>query len=297
MVLLAFDQFKHICHKLDLEQSAVRLMMRTISWLLALFIATPALAADGYVEALQDGEPLCLIGSVNGQTITSLGDLETAPAALGPAQWMLATLDGLGATAEGAAPALADCGCLQIPQVALTPATAMTGSAIASNLPLGSASKLERLSPDNPAYVKAARSWLDKQGLELAPVRLTHILRTDLEGDGVDEVILAGAYNAMAVENADLSVGRYAFLLLRKVVGGSVVTTVVLSSVDPEPQDYEGSFMNGLTAIEPVAVVDVNGDGVAEVVASVWMHEGLSFDLYRLDGNELAAAASCGCGC
>jgi hypothetical protein len=270
--------------------------MRRFAILLALLFAAPALAAEGYVEGLYDGAPVCLIGSVEGDVIAALPDPEAVPPALGPADWLVASLDGSSSSATGAAPALAECGCLEVPQVALSPAPIAPGLALATNLPLAAVKKLERLSPDNPAYVKAARAWLDQQGLELAPVRLTHVLRTDLEGDGTDEVLLAGAYNAVEVESADLTVGRYAFVLLRKVVDGAVVTTPLEAFVDPHPYEAEQSIM-GLTAIVPVAVADLTGDGVAEVTLAVWMHEGLAFTLYRLSGSALTAAAECGCGC
>lgn len=270
--------------------------MRRFALFLALFVASPALAAEGYVEGLYDGAPVCLLGSVEGGSIAALADPEAVPPALGPSDWRVATLDGPGATVTGDAPALADCGCLQVPQVALTPVPDDGGLALATNLPLAAPAKLERLSPEHPAYVKAARAWLDQQGLALAPVRLTHVLRTDLEGDGTDEVLLAGAYNALEVENADRSVGRYAFVLLRKVVDGAVVTSPLEAFVDPHPYEAEQSTM-GLTSIVPVAVADLTGDGVAEVAVAVRMHEGLAFTLYRLSGGALAAAAECGCGC
>jgi len=270
--------------------------MRLTALFFALCCASPALAAEGYVQALYDGTPVCLIGSVQGETIAPLPDPEAVPPALGPAEWRVATLDGPGDAAVGAAPALADCGCLQVPQIELSPAPNLGGEAIATNLPLAMPAKLERLSPEHPAYVKAARAWLDEQGLALAPVRLTHVLRTDLEGDGTDEVLLAGAYNARAVENADLSVGRYAFVLLRKVVNGAVTTTPLEAFVDPHPYEPEQSIL-GLTEIVPVAIADLTGDGVAEVTLAVWMHEGLAYTLYRLAGDSLTAAAECGCGC
>jgi hypothetical protein len=270
-------------------------MQRLLSALL-LLLAAPAFAAEGYVEALYGGEPVCLIGSVNGEAIAPLSDPEAAPPALGPAAWMLATLDGLGGSAEGTAPALAECGCMEVPQVALTPLEAMTGSAIATNLPLQPAKKLEQLKTDHPAYVEAARAWLDEKGLPLAPVRLTYVLRTDLEGDGTDEVILAGAYNAVEVQDADLSVGRYAFVLLRRVIDGAVVTTALEDFANPHP--YEADDVGyGASAIDPVAIVDLTGDGTAEVVLALWQYESLAYTLYRLQDGALVAAAGCGCGC
>ncbi|HKY96055.1 MAG TPA: hypothetical protein VJL84_12155, partial [Kiloniellales bacterium] len=184
----------------------------------------------------------------------------------------------------------------EVPQVALSPIDVTSGSAIATNLPLQPAKKLERLKPDHPAYVKAARAWLDERGMALAPVRLTHVIRTDLEGDGTDEVILAGAYNAIEVGDADLSIGRYAFVLLRRLVDGAVVTTALVDYADPRP--YEADDVNyDASLVEPVAIADVTGDGIAEIVLLVWQYESVAFRLYRLQGGSLASEAECGCGC
>jgi hypothetical protein len=270
--------------------------MRRLTFLFALFAASPALAAEGYVEALYGGEPVCLIGSVQGETIAPLADPAAVPPALGPTSWVLATLDGLGEAAEGAAPTLGECGCFEVPQVVLTPAAAMSGAAIATNLPLAPPKKLELLKLDHPAYVEAARAWLDEKGLALAPVRLTQVIRTDLEGDGTDEVILAGAYNAIEVADADLSAGRYAFVLLRRLVDGAVLTTALVDYADPRPYDADDVGYDA-SLVEPVAIADLTGDGIAEIVLLVWQYESLAFRLYRLKGASLVSEAECGCGC
>lgn len=271
--------------------------MRRLACLFALLAASPALASEGYVEALYGGEPVCLIGSLEGDGIAPLsGDPELVPPALGPSAWLVATLDGTAVAAEGAAPALADCGCMEVPQVALAPVEPMTGSAIATNLPLQPAKKLEQLKLDHPAYVEAARAWLDEKGLALAPVRLTQVIRTDLEGDGTDEVILAGAYNAIEVGDADLSAGRYAFVLLRRLVDSAVVTTALVDYADPRSYDADDVGYDA-SLVELVAIADLTGDGVAEIVLLVWQYESLAFRLYRLQGASLVSEAECGCGC
>ena len=262
-----------------------------------LLAAPPALADEGYLQALSDGQPLCLIASVSAGEVAAIPDPEIeTPPDIGLRDWTLATLAGLAGAAQGSAPLLGECGCLMQPQVSLAPQPDLPGLALAANLPLAPAAKLQVLPTDSAAYVKAARAWLDEQGLGKAPVRLTHVLRTDLEGDGVDEVLLAGAYNIRAVEGADMQVGRYAFLLLRRLVGGQVVTTDLESYVDPAPYAME-QLIEGLIALEPVAVLDVNGDGVAEVAVGVWLHEGLAVTLYQLRDDRLQAVAECGCGC
>jgi len=271
--------------------------MRCFLLAAALLLPLPALAAEGYLQALSDGQPLCLIAGVSDGGIARLPDPETeTPPELGPRDWTLLTLAGPAGSALGSAPLLGECGCIEQPQVSLAPPPDLPGLALATNLPWAPAAKLQALPTDSAAYVKAARAWLDAQGLGRAPVSLTHVLRADLEGDGVDEVLLAGAYNARAVEGADMTVGRYAFLLLRKLVAGQVVTSALEAHADPAPYGYE-NLVEGLTALEPVALLDVTGDGVAEVVVAVWLHEGLAFTLYQLEGPALVARAECGCGC
>ena len=50
------------------------------------------------------------------------------------------------------------------------------------------------LSTDNPAYVQALSEWFRSQGNSPAELRITRILEADIEGDGIDEILLNASY-------------------------------------------------------------------------------------------------------
>lgn len=262
-----------------------------------------ARAEEGYLQALQDGEPVCLIAALTEGAIEPLRDPDTPPPPRGAGHWRIVTLSGLFGEARGGAPALDRCGCQRLPRVALEPPPRMTGLAVATNLTPGRIATVWRLPDDDPVLRHLARQWLAEQEITQAPVRLTGASRLDLEGDGVDELLLAGAYNAMAVSDADREHGRYAFLLLaRWSADGWRVAGDLQSYVDPAPYG-EAADAQGIAEIEPVMAMDLTGDGIAEVVLGVWTGEALLYELYRFETHPglpapvLDFQAECGCGC
>ena len=261
-----------------------------------LFLPFAALAEEGFVQALLDGEPVCLIAAVQGASVTSLGELEEAPGELGSRDWWVTNLDGTAGQNRSGAPVMAECGCIEQPVVSLAPQLTIEGSAAASNLQLRLPSKLERLANDSAAYVKATGAELAQRELGGAPVRLTHVVRTDLEGDGVDEVLLAGSWNPLVAE-ADPAAGYYSFLLLRRLVGGVVVTSEVEAWWEPHPSQDPTDVPFGPAYIEPVALFDIDGDGTVELVTAVWGLEYVAYTLYRLQEDGFRQVAECGCGC
>lgn len=117
------------------------------------------------------------------------------------------------------------------------------------------------LPPDNAEYERIAA---DEGG------RLTQVVRTDLEGDGTDEVFLA-------VEDAGMS-----SLLLRRVDGGGASTEVLHRFVAENPN--EGPPLASIARL--AALVDVNVDGVAEAVVTYELGEAEATALFELSGDE-----------
>ena len=79
------------------------------------------------------------------------------------------------------------------------------------------------------AYRNVVRDFLVGRGLRDPEVKITQILRADLDGDGEDEVLLS-ATNYEAEENSAPSsaqAGNYSFVLLRQSRDGKVETKLV----------------------------------------------------------------------
>jgi hypothetical protein len=153
------------------------------------------------------------------------------------------------------------------------------------------------LDPSAPEYREAARQVLATLGVDAPDPQVRQVVRVDLDGDGVDEVLV----QAQRVnENLWAESGDYAVVFLRRVVGGRVQDSVVASGV-PGPAE-PGSGLPA-SAVAPfivvphvAAVADLNGDGRMEVVLGEHYYEGGSTVAYELRGDGLAEVLRAGCG-
>lgn len=121
-------------------------------------------------------------------------------------------------------------------------------------------------------YTKTVADFLKTKGIARTKIVLTQIYRIDLEGDGQDEVIIAGNYYKKGM-GEEQSVGDYSFVLLRKIVkgkaqnilmGGEFFTTKLVNSRDFDPPINR----------EISAIADLNGDGKMEFVLWDIYYEG-----------------------
>ena len=140
------------------------------------------------------------------------------------------------------------------------------------------------LSTDDPAYNQAVAEWFQSQGNSPAEIRITRILQVDMEGDGVNEVLLSASY--FTEKFAFLTeTGDYSVVLMRKVIGNNVLTIPLVKdyyvSSDPE---LEMSYPNTYTLAE---AIDLNSDGTLEVIVDVRRWEGSGAIVYRVDGQNV----------
>jgi hypothetical protein len=140
------------------------------------------------------------------------------------------------------------------------------------------------LSIDDPAYLQAVAEWFQSQGNSPREIRITRILQVDMEGDGVDEVLISASY---FTEKMSLltETGDYSVVLMRKVIGNQVVTIPLVKDyyVSSVPE-FEVSYPNTYTLAD---AVDLNGDGTLEVIVDVRHWEGWGAIVYRVDGQNV----------
>ena len=115
------------------------------------------------------------------------------------------------------------------------------------------------------------------------------VFRVDLEGDGSDEIFISAT--RLDESQHTTKAGDYSVILMRKVVGNEVVTTLVTGDVydskEPEityPRTY--SLAN---------FIDLNQDGVLEVVVSFLKWEGFGASVYQVNGQDMVQTLSAGC--
>ncbi len=132
---------------------------------------------------------------------------------------------------------------------------------------------------DTPVYRQAVADWLVSQGVPQPDVRITRVVRVDLEGDGVDEVFInASRFLDESGHNTEL--GDYSILLMRRVAGDSVVTVPLVADVYLSPT-AELSFPFTYLLVN---ALDLNRDGTLEVIVDVSRWEGDGVLVYQVDG-------------
>jgi hypothetical protein len=151
---------------------------------------------------------------------------------------------------------------------------------------------VELLGLSVPAYIEATSSLLATRIPGIPVVNLTQVIRTDLEGDGTDEVIVAAS--TIPGDLISSQVGDYSIVYLRKVIEGDVQTAILgVSIVD----DLDNLFQN-LAVFEVAAVADLNGDGRMEIVINGTVWEGAFLQAWEYINDDLGPVEvlSCGCG-
>ena len=142
---------------------------------------------------------------------------------------------------------------------------------------------------DDGTYAGLASELLADRGLVVAEPTIVQLLRVDLEGDGINEVIvvaedIVGGFLPIA--------GDYSIVFLRKVVEGEVQTAILGESVI---LDAEGAFQ---ASYRVGSVADLSGDGQMEIVLSSAYFEGLGVEVWEYVNDDigLLPVIQTGCG-
>jgi len=138
---------------------------------------------------------------------------------------------------------------------------------------------------DTPVYQQAVGDWLVSQGIPQPDVRVTRVVRVDIEGDGVDEVFIS-ASRFLDESGHNTELGDYSILLMRKVTGDRVITVPVVADVYSSPAaELTFSFTYLL-----VNFLDLNADGILEAIVDVSRWEGNGVLVFQVDGMNVTQA-------
>ncbi len=138
-------------------------------------------------------------------------------------------------------------------------------------------------------YQTIGESFAAAGGVDGSVGDVVQVIRADLDGDGIDEVLVT--FEKITVEGFG-TVGDFSIVYLRHPnAAGDVVDSVVFEHYPAEPTDFPTMGEAGV-----IAVADLNGDAVMEVVlrSSYW-ETGLA-ELFSFTGGNLVEAAAAGCG-
>lgn len=143
-------------------------------------------------------------------------------------------------------------------------------------------------------YRNAVAAQLRQKGIRRPTVIITKVVRVDLDGDGTDEVIV-NATNVSRWESGSItpnaSAGDYSIVMLRKVIIGKVQTIMIDEEYHVKDTQFSAPNEYVLSA-----VLDLNGDGVMEIVVAGAYYEGNWKTVYSIQGNKAVDVLGCGCG-
>ena len=121
---------------------------------------------------------------------------------------------------------------------------------------------------NSAAYKTVVTNFLRKKGIARPVVRIKEAFRIDLEGDGVEEVVLSATYYKKGL-SSNAAVGDYSFVILRKSVGKVVTDHLLTGDFIVKRVDFGAPTENHVSAI-----ADLNGDGKMEIVLTGFYYEG-----------------------
>lgn len=176
------------------------------------------------------------------------------------------------------------------PIVSFQPAGSRTG-AVALAARWDAAPRLAQSLPvDTAEYREAVTTLLQEQGVANPEISIDSILRVDLEGDGVDEVLIAASRLASGASAPPVAAGDYALLVLRKVIDGAVATIPIALDVYPTASDLAYPFRYGV-----LGLLDLDGDGELEIVVEAERYEGRQVSVYGAAGAGVQQLLQAGC--
>jgi hypothetical protein len=240
-------------------------------------------------------ENLLLGGTVDGEWAT---DEQAAPRLRGGEEYQLYTLTKRLGPATGTKPRQGEEGegpCWWAFQIQIRPLPRESEVILAIGAKWNALPRVPRIeSTDQIVHHDAVRAILQEHGISAAEVNITRVLRVDLEGDGVDEVLI-NATNERPGRIYNLTQkGDYSMVVLRRLSGGKVENIVLSAQYWPDEPDMDAPASPD-TATVP-AVLDFNGDGVLEVAVH-WQHrEGTGITVFEVRGDNVEQAFGTGLG-
>ncbi len=141
--------------------------------------------------------------------------------------------------------------------------------------------QMEEISPENETYKQVVLNWLKDAGVIDPQLGSLHIYRVDLENDGVDEILI----NASHLDDSQHTTrsGDYSIVLMRKVAGNEAVTVPLIADIY---RSMEAEITYPRTYLLS-NFMDVNQDGILEVVVAYQRWEERGALIYTIDGNQV----------
>lgn len=144
---------------------------------------------------------------------------------------------------------------------------------------------------NDKTYLKIVSDILRAKGLPRAKARIEQLVRVDLDGDGVQEVVLtAGTYEGNIQPRVDAN--NYSFVLVRKIVAGKVKNIMIAEEYVKKNIDFGAP-----SRFEVSAIADLNGDKRMEIVLYGEYYEGSGASVYEIKAGKAVEVKLLETGC
>lgn len=147
----------------------------------------------------------------------------------------------------------------------------------------------DELPADGELYQQAVLDWLKAEGVDDPQLGTLQIFRVDLEGDGSDEIFISATH--LDDSQHMTKAGDYSIVLMRKISGNDVLTTFVVGDVYVS-KEAELTYPRTYSLAN---FIDLNQDGVLEVVVSFFKWEGFGASVFQVDGQDVTEALRAEC--
>jgi hypothetical protein len=149
---------------------------------------------------------------------------------------------------------------------------------------------LKITSTNQKVYQDIIANILIENGLKNPIVELTDVIRTDIENDGIEEVLICATHYKDGLTPDGIS-GDYSLVYLRKIINGKPENIQIESNV------YAKTINSAVPSRFKIAnILDLNNDGIMEIIIYSEYYEGYSFSVYQIIDNKPAQVLSAGCG-
>jgi hypothetical protein len=141
---------------------------------------------------------------------------------------------------------------------------------------------------DDGTYAGFAAELLSARGMDVLEPTIKQLFRADLEGDGVNEVLVVAED---VTQGLLLEPGDYSIAFMRKVVDGEVQTVILEETLVFDEQDrFAGAHSFGGAA-------DLNDDGKMELIVGSAFFEGINVAIWEYANDDLGAVQVLQTGC
>lgn len=227
-----------------------------------------------------------LLGANANQTWFEPADVATQ--LYGQERYRLYTLMGQVGSAVGSQAVAAEPGpCIHTFSVTLDPQPAERTIAVASDWdPLP---RTPRYVEPSPELQQALSDWLAQQGVAQPELKITQSYEVDLGGDGIPETLISATRDQDNSFGISVEAGDYSGIWLWNEADATL--QVLEAEVYPNAEEFVA-----LNYFSLLAMLDLNGDNVLELVIDVSYYEGAATEVYTFDASGFQRVLGVGCG-